>query len=240
MSAHGAAATNSRVYLPTNCSATLKVLKSSESAVGFQAVTVSNKQHFPVAYSLAPCHVQFGTIVDKVIGDPFNSNLLLKSQASLNSTSYPTRYVVQMDETNNTVDDPQNIANSVSTPTYYAYLVATRAKKWDISDENGSAVFTTNSGTQTSAASCQENVFKNNKPEGSSGKNNALLPDVFSWEKNSQPPEEYSKRKFTLPSLNNMIARVKCCKCTKNEDDKIYPLQPPRVPSIFNGTIHYG
>ncbi|CAH7666485.1 hypothetical protein PPACK8108_LOCUS6124, partial [Phakopsora pachyrhizi] len=67
------------------------------------------------------------------------------------------------DETNHTVDDPQNIANSIcsasqratksvgiATPTYYANLVATRAKKWDISDENGFTVFTTNSGTQTS------------------------------------------------------------------------------------------
>ncbi|KAI8451644.1 hypothetical protein BY996DRAFT_6491652 [Phakopsora pachyrhizi] len=76
--------------------------------------------------------------------------------------------------------------------------------------------------------------------KGSSRKKNALLPDGFSWKKNSQPPEEYSKRRFTLPSLNNMIARVKCSECPKNKDDKIYPLQLPRVLSIFNGTIHYG
>ncbi|CAH7682890.1 hypothetical protein BY996DRAFT_6415138 [Phakopsora pachyrhizi] len=37
-----------------------------------------------------------------------------------------------------------------------------------------------------------------------------------------------------------MIARVKCDECPKNEDDKIFPFQPPRVPSIFNRTIHYG
>ncbi|CAH7670814.1 hypothetical protein BY996DRAFT_4590043, partial [Phakopsora pachyrhizi] len=62
--------------------------------------------------------------------------------------------LVLKDETNHTVDDPQNIANSVcsasqratksdgiSTPTYYANLVATRDKKCDISDENGSTVF---------------------------------------------------------------------------------------------------
>ncbi|KAI8448571.1 hypothetical protein BY996DRAFT_6419574 [Phakopsora pachyrhizi] len=90
------------------------------------------------------------TIVDKVIGDPFLYNLLFQSQASLN---------VLKDETNNTVDDPQNIAISVfsasqratksvgiTTPTYYANLVATKAKKWDISVENSSTVFTTNSG----------------------------------------------------------------------------------------------
>ncbi|CAH7686724.1 hypothetical protein BY996DRAFT_4584132 [Phakopsora pachyrhizi] len=56
---------------------------------------------------------QPGTIIDKVIRDPFIYNLLFQSQASFNSTSYPTRYIVQKDETNHTVDDPQNIANSV-------------------------------------------------------------------------------------------------------------------------------
>ncbi|KAI8446267.1 hypothetical protein BY996DRAFT_4595928, partial [Phakopsora pachyrhizi] len=79
---------------------------------------------------------QPGTIVDKVIGDPFLYNLLFQSQASLNGTSF------LKDETNYTVDDPQNIANSVcsasqratksvgiATPTYYVNLVATRAKK---------------------------------------------------------------------------------------------------------------
>ncbi|CAH7675335.1 hypothetical protein PPACK8108_LOCUS10331 [Phakopsora pachyrhizi] len=81
---------------------------------------------------------------------------------------------VLKDETNHTVDDPQNIANSIcsasqratksvgiATPTYYANLVATRAKKWDISDENGSTVFTTNSGTQTSGERhCEFDYFK--------------------------------------------------------------------------------
>ncbi|KAI8457701.1 hypothetical protein BY996DRAFT_4578068, partial [Phakopsora pachyrhizi] len=80
---------------------------------------------------------QPGTIVDKVIGDPFLCNLLSQSQASLNDTSCFLK-----DETNHTVDDPQSIANSVcsgfqratkslgiATPTYYDNLVATRAKK---------------------------------------------------------------------------------------------------------------
>ncbi|KAI8443725.1 Piwi domain-containing protein, partial [Phakopsora pachyrhizi] len=85
---------------------------------------------------------QPGTIVDKVIGDPFLYNLLFQSQASFNGTSCCTRYLVLKDETNHTVDDTQNIANSVcsasqratksvgiATPTYYANLVATRANK---------------------------------------------------------------------------------------------------------------
>ncbi|CAH7684884.1 hypothetical protein BY996DRAFT_4584460, partial [Phakopsora pachyrhizi] len=115
------------------------------------------------------CHANFadrsgisqpGTIVDNVIGNLFLYNLLFQSQDSLNSTSCPTRYIVQKDETNHTVDDPQSIANSVcsasqranksvgiTTPTYYANLVATRAKKCDISDENGSTVLKTFSGT---------------------------------------------------------------------------------------------
>ncbi|CAH7690473.1 Piwi domain-domain-containing protein [Phakopsora pachyrhizi] len=105
---------------------------------------------------------QPGTIVDKFIGDPFLYNFFIQSQASLIGTSCPSRYIVLKDETNHTVDDLQNIANLVSsgfqratksveidTPTYYANLVATRAKKWDMSDANGSTVFTTNSGAQT-------------------------------------------------------------------------------------------
>ncbi|CAH7675010.1 hypothetical protein PPACK8108_LOCUS9973, partial [Phakopsora pachyrhizi] len=92
---------------------------------------------------------QPGTIVDKLIGDPFLYNFFIKFQASLIGTSCPCRYVVLKDETNHTVNDLQNIANLVSpTPTYYANLVATRAKKWYMSDADGSTVFTTNSGAQ--------------------------------------------------------------------------------------------
>ncbi|CAH7676755.1 hypothetical protein PPACK8108_LOCUS11850, partial [Phakopsora pachyrhizi] len=79
---------------------------------------------------------QPGTIVDKVIRDQFFYNLFFQSQAILNGTSCPTRYKVLKDETNDTVDDPQDIANSlfsgsqrptksvgISTPTYYANLL---------------------------------------------------------------------------------------------------------------------
>ncbi|KAI8451709.1 hypothetical protein BY996DRAFT_4585532, partial [Phakopsora pachyrhizi] len=98
---------------------------------------------------------QPGTIVDKLIGDPFLYNFFIQSQASYSCLS---RYIALKDETNQTVDDLQNIANlassgfqratktvEIATPTYYANLVATRAKKWDMSDDNGSTVFTTNS-----------------------------------------------------------------------------------------------
>ncbi|KAI8458311.1 hypothetical protein BY996DRAFT_6410998 [Phakopsora pachyrhizi] len=88
----------------------------SESAVGFQAVSGIS---------------QPGTIVDKVIGDPFLYNLLFQSQASLNVFSASQRATKSV---------------GITTPTYYANLVATKAKKWDISVENSSTVFTTNSG----------------------------------------------------------------------------------------------
>ncbi|CAH7686405.1 Piwi domain-containing protein, partial [Phakopsora pachyrhizi] len=85
---------------------------------------------------------QPGTIVDKVIGDPFFYSVLFQSQASLKGTSCPTRYIALKDETNHTVDDLQNIANiicsgfqiatksvEIATPTYYANQFSTRAKK---------------------------------------------------------------------------------------------------------------
>ncbi|CAH7682549.1 ribonuclease H-like domain-containing protein, partial [Phakopsora pachyrhizi] len=77
-----------------------------------------------------------GTIVDKVIGDPFLCNFFFQSQAGLKGTYCPTRYIVLKNKTNHTVSDLQNIANSVfsgfqratrsvgtATPTYYANLV---------------------------------------------------------------------------------------------------------------------
>ncbi|KAI8460277.1 hypothetical protein BY996DRAFT_4574891, partial [Phakopsora pachyrhizi] len=93
---------------------------------------------------------QPGTIVDKLIGDPFLYNFFIQSQASYSCLS---RYIVLKDETNHT--NIANLASSgfqratktveIATPTYYANLVATRAKKWDMSDDNGSTVLTTNS-----------------------------------------------------------------------------------------------
>ncbi|CAH7681709.1 hypothetical protein PPACK8108_LOCUS14351 [Phakopsora pachyrhizi] len=98
---------------------------------------------------------QQGTIVDKFIGYPLLYKFFFQSQASY---SCPSRYIVLKDETNHTFDDLQNIANlassefqratktvEIATPTYSANLVVTRAKKWDMSDNNGSTVFTTNS-----------------------------------------------------------------------------------------------
>ncbi|CAH7685076.1 expressed protein, partial [Phakopsora pachyrhizi] len=52
-----------------------------------------------------------GTIVDKLIGDPFLYNFFIQSQASYSCLS---RYIVLKDETNHTVDDLQNIANLAS------------------------------------------------------------------------------------------------------------------------------
>ncbi|CAH7670721.1 Piwi domain-containing protein, partial [Phakopsora pachyrhizi] len=105
---------------------------------------------------------QPGTIVDKVIVDPFLHNFFLQSQAGLKGASCLSRNVALKDETNHNFNDLQNIANSVcygfqkatrsvqiATPIYYANIVAIRAKKWDMSYNNNSTVFTTKSGTQT-------------------------------------------------------------------------------------------
>ncbi|CAH7686385.1 hypothetical protein PPACK8108_LOCUS21029, partial [Phakopsora pachyrhizi] len=86
---------------------------------------------------------QPGTTVEKFIGDPFLYNFFIQSQASLIGTSCPSRYI----KIANLVSSGfQRATKSVeiATPTYYANLVATRAKKWDMSDANGSTVFTTN------------------------------------------------------------------------------------------------
>ncbi|KAI8456986.1 hypothetical protein BY996DRAFT_4578949, partial [Phakopsora pachyrhizi] len=84
---------------------------------------------------------QPGTSVDKVIRDPFLYNSLFQSQASLNGTSCPIRYLDLKDETNHSVDDPQNIKNlvcsasqratksvGIAKPTYYANIIDTRAE----------------------------------------------------------------------------------------------------------------
>ncbi|CAH7690777.1 Piwi domain-containing protein, partial [Phakopsora pachyrhizi] len=84
-----------------------------------------------------------GTILDKVIEDPFLYNFFLQSQAGLKGTSCPTRFIVLKDETNQKLNDLQNITNSVcsgfqratrsvqiAAPTYYANIAATNAKKW--------------------------------------------------------------------------------------------------------------
>ncbi|KAI8459573.1 Piwi domain-containing protein, partial [Phakopsora pachyrhizi] len=79
---------------------------------------------------------QPGTVVDKFIGDSFLYNFFLQSQADFSGASCPTRHIVLKDETNYTVNDLQNIANSlccgfqratrsvqIAKFTYYANLV---------------------------------------------------------------------------------------------------------------------
>ncbi|CAH7687754.1 hypothetical protein PPACK8108_LOCUS22588 [Phakopsora pachyrhizi] len=69
--------------------------------------------------------------------------LIGQSQAGVKGTSCPIRYILLHDETNYTVNDLQNIAYSLCSGfqratrsvqiekfTYYANIVATRAKKW--------------------------------------------------------------------------------------------------------------
>ncbi|CAH7668344.1 hypothetical protein PPACK8108_LOCUS2842, partial [Phakopsora pachyrhizi] len=79
---------------------------------------------------------QPSTIVDKFKVNPFLYNIFLQSQACFRGASCPTRHIFLKDETNYTVNDLQNIANSLCSVfqsatrsfqiakfTYYANLV---------------------------------------------------------------------------------------------------------------------
>ncbi|CAH7665958.1 expressed protein, partial [Phakopsora pachyrhizi] len=51
----------------------------------------------------------------------------------------------------------------IAKPAYNANIVAPRAKEWDISDDNGSTVFTTNIGAQTSGERQHEFHYLKNR-----------------------------------------------------------------------------
>ncbi|CAH7667424.1 hypothetical protein PPACK8108_LOCUS1824 [Phakopsora pachyrhizi] len=76
-------------------------------------------------------------------GNSQQGSIVEKSQAGVKGTSCPIRYILLHDETNYTVNNLQNIAYSLCSGfqratrsvqiekfTYYANIVATRAKKW--------------------------------------------------------------------------------------------------------------
>lgn len=101
-----------------------------------------------------------GTVVDNHIGDPFLFDFFSQTQAGLQGTSRPTRYVVLKDEANFSADDLQALIQTISsgfqratrsvglaTPAYYADIVASRAKLWlNMDDEGASTVASGSSG----------------------------------------------------------------------------------------------
>ncbi|CAH7683711.1 hypothetical protein PPACK8108_LOCUS17382, partial [Phakopsora pachyrhizi] len=68
---------------------------------------------------------QPGTIVDKFIGDPFLYNFFIQSQASY---SCPSRYI-NIENLSFSGFQRATKTIEIATPTYYANLVTTRAKK---------------------------------------------------------------------------------------------------------------
>ncbi|PLW47399.1 hypothetical protein PCANC_05834 [Puccinia coronata f. sp. avenae] len=106
-----------------------------------------------------------GTVLDHRIGDPFLFDFFAQTQAGLQGTSRPTRYVVLKDESNSSADDLQKIIQTISsgfqratrsvglaTPAYYADIVASRAKMWLNADDDGaSTVVSTASGRDQTA-----------------------------------------------------------------------------------------
>ncbi|CAH7686860.1 hypothetical protein PPACK8108_LOCUS21567 [Phakopsora pachyrhizi] len=118
MSAHSAAATSSRFCFPTNYSTALKVLKCSESAVGFQAVMVSNKSVLAAAWIklLVMCNLVTFIVCVKIHKirfepHPDDADSSSNSQPECSRSQRATRSV------------------QIATPAYYANIVATRAKK---------------------------------------------------------------------------------------------------------------
>lgn len=91
-----------------------------------------------------------GTIVDQVIGDPHLFDFFCQSQAGVLGTSRPCRYCVLKDESEFSVDDLQELVNSVcssyqpatrsvgiAAPAYYADILADRGRMWLNVDDDG-------------------------------------------------------------------------------------------------------
>ncbi|KNZ50220.1 hypothetical protein VP01_453g12 [Puccinia sorghi] len=103
-----------------------------------------------------------GTVLDHQIGDPNLFDFFSQTQAGLQGTSRPTRYVVLKDESNASADQLQSIIQIISsgfqratrsvglaTP---AYVFAARAKMWLNADDDGaSTVMSSSSGRDQTA-----------------------------------------------------------------------------------------
>ncbi|EGG04902.1 uncharacterized protein MELLADRAFT_88455 [Melampsora larici-populina 98AG31] len=94
-----------------------------------------------------------GTVVDQEIGDPHIFDFFCQSQAGLLGTSKPCRYCVLKDESDFSVDELQELVNSVcssyqpatrsvgmAAPAYYADILADRGRMWLNIDDDQSSV----------------------------------------------------------------------------------------------------
>ncbi|KAI7937428.1 hypothetical protein MJO29_014743 [Puccinia striiformis f. sp. tritici] len=105
-----------------------------------------------------------GSVLDNRIGDPLLFDFFAQTQAGLQGTSRPTRYVILKDESNSSADQLQAIIQIISsgfqratrsvglaTPAYYADIVASRAKLWLNVDDDASTVASGSSGRDQTA-----------------------------------------------------------------------------------------
>lgn len=106
-----------------------------------------------------------GTVIDSKIGDPLLFDFFCQTQAGLQGTSRPTRYIILKDESNFSADTLQDLVQTISsgfqratrsvglaTPAYYADIVASRAKLWlNLDDDSNSTVASGSSGRDQTA-----------------------------------------------------------------------------------------
>ncbi|XP_055301016.1 protein argonaute-2-like [Sitodiplosis mosellana] len=111
-------------------------------------VVVVQKRHhtrfFPIKDGFGKFNnVPVGTIVDTKIIRPNENNFLLVSHQSIQGVAKPTKYCILLDEGDHLIDDLEELSNnlcymftrcnravSYPAPTYYAHLIAARAKKY--------------------------------------------------------------------------------------------------------------
>ncbi|KAA1124109.1 hypothetical protein PGTUg99_028001 [Puccinia graminis f. sp. tritici] len=83
-----------------------------------------------------------GSVLDNRIGDPFLFDFFAQTQAGLQGTSRPTRYVILKDESNSSADQLQSLIQ----------IIASRAKMWlNVEDDGASTVASMASGRDQTA-----------------------------------------------------------------------------------------
>ncbi|KAI9615678.1 hypothetical protein KEM48_005555 [Puccinia striiformis f. sp. tritici PST-130] len=92
-----------------------------------------------------------GSVLDNRIGDPLLFDFFAQTQAGLQGTSRPTRYVILKDESNSSADQLQAIIQIISSGFQRATRMASRAKLWLNVDDDASTVASGSSGRDQTA-----------------------------------------------------------------------------------------